>query len=304
VRQSRLFDCLAVAMSGTEASLRPVVGYRDQGVHVALPPHLRVLLAEDNTVNQKVALRQLQKLGSQADAVANGLEVISALRKVAYDIVLMDCQMPEMDGYEASRQIRELEVRQAFGVRKPVHIIALTANALKGDREKCLAAGMDDYISKPVQVSELEAALQRAVASLGLAVEAAPAAPAAPPQAPADLEPVVDQGALSMIKSLREPGGPDPLIEFIDLFMEDSLIYQRKLQDGFAQGDLALIAVAAHTLKGSSANLGARRLSTLCSELELLAKAGNLAGATALQAALDRELAAACNLLKNERPIP
>jgi CheY-like chemotaxis protein len=116
---------------------------------------IKVLLAEDNPVNQKIALRQLKKLGYDADLANNGVEVIDAVRRGGYRAILMDCQMPEMDGYEATRQLRTL------GSKLP--IIAMTANAMQGDREACLAAGMDDYISKPVRVVELEAALARAV---------------------------------------------------------------------------------------------------------------------------------------------
>jgi CheY-like chemotaxis protein len=117
---------------------------------------LNMLLAEDNTVNQKVALRFLERLGYRADAVGNGLEVIAALGTRRYDLILMDLQMPEMDGLEASRQIR----RQLPPERQP-KIIALTANAMQGDRELCLAAGMDDYVSKPVKLHEITAAIRR-----------------------------------------------------------------------------------------------------------------------------------------------
>ena len=168
VKQSRLFDCLVDVM-GSAASeaifVKPDLA--PEQLAAAPRPKARILLAEDNAVNQKVAQAQLRKLGLNADAVANGLEVLHALEKIPYDLVLMDCQMPEMDGYEATQLIRkrEQEAAGAGGPRAHIHIIAMTANAMQGDREKCLAAGMDDYISKPVRESDLRAVLERWPAS-------------------------------------------------------------------------------------------------------------------------------------------
>jgi CheY-like chemotaxis protein len=166
VKQSRLFDCLINVLGRSAAEhvfTKPNANSKSE------PPasetaHLhkaRILLAEDNIVNQKVALAQLRTLGFTADAAANGREVISALNQIPYDIILMDCQMPEMDGYEATRVIRQAEKGPAASWKVPVHIIAMTANAMSGDREKCLSAGMDDYVSKPVRRAELAMAMAR-----------------------------------------------------------------------------------------------------------------------------------------------
>jgi PAS domain S-box-containing protein len=166
VKQSRLFDCLLTVLGGTaeEAIAQeaaPMV--HQEKADLSRAQKARILLAEDNSVNQKVALAQLRSLGCFADAVANGREVLSALQQVPYDIILMDCQMPELDGYDASRAIRERE-RDPAGKcpwKAPCYIIALTANAMHGDEQKCLAAGMDAYIPKPVRMHELKAALAR-----------------------------------------------------------------------------------------------------------------------------------------------
>jgi len=169
VKQSRLFDCLIGRARTTavgEPSRIPAPSTTTSSNAPQIEPELnkaRILLAEDNFVNQKVALAQLHRLRYRADAVANGREVLEALQHVPYELIFMDCQMPELDGYEAAQAIRQQESRSDLPCpwKSPVHIIALTAHAMEGEREKCLAAGMNDYLSKPLRPAELQAALQR-----------------------------------------------------------------------------------------------------------------------------------------------
>jgi len=167
IKQSRLFDCL---VEPSHEAVAPNIVLQTDRFAVAAqsfradpqPGKPRILLAEDNQINQLIAVGLLLKLGHETDIVANGLRVLEALKTTPYDIIFMDCQMPEMDGYEAARTIRaqEQSVDQTIGWSLPVYIIAITANAMEGDREKCLAAGMDNYLSKPIRLPELQAALE------------------------------------------------------------------------------------------------------------------------------------------------
>jgi CheY-like chemotaxis protein len=165
VGQRELFDALTVALAHDAIPLaRSAMLQRPQSRE--LPPdvaleqrrNVRILLAEDNFLNRKLTLSQLEKLGYSADAVANGKEAVEAMARAPFNVILMDCQMPIVDGYEATIEIRKQ--------KKRVYIIAMTANALDGDREKCLAAGMDDYLAKPTKQEDLEVAMARGVAAL------------------------------------------------------------------------------------------------------------------------------------------
>jgi CheY-like chemotaxis protein len=157
LKPSQLYDALLGIFAGQAPLTRRTEVFAELDPHMAERLPLRILLAEDNPVNQKLALRLLAQLGYRADVAGNGLEAVAALERQQYDLVLMDVQMPEMDGLEAARAICQRWPRSA----RP-RLIAVTANAMQGDRELCLEAGMDDYISKPIRVNELVAALDQA----------------------------------------------------------------------------------------------------------------------------------------------
>ena len=221
---------------------------------------LRILLAEDSGINQKLALRLLERFGYRADVAANGLEVLQALERQSYDVVLMDVRMPEMDGVEATRRIRE-----GWPVELQPRIIVLTAHALAGDREQFLAAGMDDYVSKPVRVGELVHALHKCKPLTGY-VNGFLVAPKIAPQAtraPAGAAPI-DPAALEEFRAMV---GEDAA-ELIALWFDDAAKLLMTMRAAAAQGDVEKLSWAAHTLKGDSANLGAMALVGLCQALE------------------------------------
>ena len=235
---------------------------------------MRILLAEDNVVNQKLALRQLEQMGYRADVAANGLEAVEAIERQPYDVVLMDVQMPEMDGLEASREI----TRRWPDSERP-RIVAMTANAMQGDRELCLAAGMDDYMSKPIRVEELVTALERTPARAAATGRArAPAASVHPDRTAADgaSTPVLDRAA---IERLRTSMGAGFLDELLSTFVEDSQELVVTMRRAVAHKDIDALRRAAHSLKSNAASFGAMTLSGLARDLEAQAKASRLDGA-------------------------
>jgi PAS domain S-box-containing protein len=212
---------------------------------------VRVLLADDNRVNQKVAGRLLEKLGAVVSLAGDGLEVLAALRETDFDVVLMDCQMPEMDGYEATRRLRSPRGM----VRNPrIPVIALTAHALGPDRERCLAAGMNDYLTKPIDPSKLRAAI---IAALGMAQgREAPV--------PADTTPLFDEAQL-----LERTGNDEEFLrEIIALFERSAAGLLAQIEAAIAAGDAPGLARLAHQLKGSAATTSAERLSQAAARLE------------------------------------
>jgi len=223
---------------------------------------MNILLADDNAINQKVGLSVLQKLGYRADIAANGFEVLKALEQKPYDILLLDVQMPEMDGIEAARQIC-----QRWPDAKRPRIIAMTGNALVGDRQKCLEAGMHDYIAKPVRVGELQAALERWASRLVKKSDTTFFSR----QGITDT--LLDQSLLAELRSGPPAAGDNVFNELIDLFLESAP--QRIAQINGSLGDAQKLAFHAHALKSMSLNLGANRMADLCQKLEEFAPAGN-----------------------------
>ena len=290
VKQSQLYEALldVLAIAPPPEPVLPRAVALDPELGSRQP--LRILLAEDNVVNQKVALRLLDRIGYRADVAGNGAEAIDAVARQPYDVVLMDVQMPELDGLEASRRICARLPRTA----RPT-IIAMTAEAMHGDRERCLEAGMDDYISKPVKVAELIAALARVVP---LARKARPTEPQAMAEESAHAPRTLDPSTLA---ALHETFGADDAREWPALvasFLADATMLLATMDVAVVRGDADTLERAAHTLKSTGAIFGAGTLAQECVILEQSVRAGTLDDATAqiirVRAAYDavgRELA-------------
>jgi CheY-like chemotaxis protein/HPt (histidine-containing phosphotransfer) domain-containing protein len=238
-------------------------------------PWLRILLAEDNPVNQRVAIRLLEKGGHAVTLANHGGEALAALDRGEFDIILMDVQMPEMDGFEATRHIREREA----GTGRRIPIVAMTAHAMKGDRERCLAAGMDEYISKPVQRLELERILAWAAGN-GTRTPM--------PAAALKLEepPAFDRAA-----AVERLGGDEALFaEVAGVFVSDSPQQLEQVRRAVAEGTAAELRRTAHGLKGAAAYVGGTAVATAAHKLEQMGAVGELAGAAEALQTLEREV--------------
>ncbi|MEG4282453.1 response regulator [Microcoleus sp. A006_D1] len=324
IKQSQLYNVLIniFGKQTTEIRMQRTSGSFLQSIPMlALQLPLRILLADDHLVNQKVALQILQRMGYRADVAGNGIEVLEALHRQPYDVVLMDVQMPEMDGLEATRRIRE-QFSEAFGSENPTEesevfanhqqsnnlksienrksprpwIVAMTANAMQGDREECMAAGMDDYLSKPIEIEELVRALSACQSRSNGAV--AGNAQATIPNSPACVgygESNVDRAMLEsrdvlsakIIEGLREV---EALDEAIDLYLETAPQLLRGISVALSNADPLALQRDAHSLKSISGTLGAFGLFELCEQLEIMGRIG-----TEANQALP---APACELLK------
>ena len=277
IKSSKLYDVLLETIAGGELPLKPeeVAAKPQFDPEMGQRHPLRILLAEDNVVNQKLALRLLERMGYRADLAANGVEALEALRRQPYDMVLMDMQMPEMDGLEATRSI----CREWSPKERP-RIVAMTANVMQEDREAAMAAGMDDYLAKPIHVEELVDALNKSQrrGELDDAVQfrrvtgedSADEATAA----------VLDPKAMEKLRSMVG-GDSEFLAELIDTFLEDVPQLLEEMQQAIWAENAAVLRRAAHSVKSNSAEFGATLLHDLCRELEEMGKAGTMAGAAA-----------------------
>ncbi|MEG4027891.1 MULTISPECIES: response regulator [unclassified Microcoleus] len=293
IKQSQLYQILIHVLQAQPKKVQqqhPRSVQDDMKLAQRLP--LRILLAEDHLVNQKVALLLLERLGYRADVAANGLEVLEALNRQPYDLVLMDVQMPEMDGLEASRRIC-----QEWPAHARPRIIAMTANAMQGDRQVCLDAGMNDYISKPIRVDALIQALSQCP-------------PNPEPQQPQKDEsdskkPEIDVPAVNLTElqafcSSIDEDSTQILSLLANCYFEESLKLLQAMKLAIAQADTQTLKRVAHTLKGSSANLSAAPLAQLCSRLEVISTSGELDQASTLLAQIEGEYDRVKNTLQQE----
>jgi two-component system, sensor histidine kinase and response regulator len=245
----------------------------DVGVHL--------LVVDDNVVNQEVAVQMLEHEGHRVDVAANGKDAIEAVARVRYAAVLMDCQMPTMDGFEVTRAIRSLE-----GDDRRTPIIAMTAGAMVGDREQCLAAGMDDYVAKPVRQAELVAVVSRWTRT-GVPTPGTRARARADGDGPAspDGSDVLDPSVVAGLRELDSQG----MAELVENFSARTAALLEQLRGGIEVADCALVSTTCHSLRGISATLGASRLAALCGELEVAAVSQELVGGAEVLLRLEAE---------------
>ena len=274
VKQSEMGACLGSILGYGPAPSRPCARAKPSRTSRARRAHLRLLVVEDNKVNQEVALGILEHLGYRAEVVDDGLSALRALAEKDYDLVLMDCQLPEMDGYEASRRIRQLET----AVRNHnIPIIATTAHALAGDREKCLAAGMSGYISKPLRPEALEQTIEEWTGGISAAVPHAPFS--APGRAPSPATTAFDRN--DFIERLM--GNEDLAQRIVWEFVEDMPRQMALLAQALNNFDASALRQVAHSIKGSAANVSGLEVREIAQKLEESAAVGDLiAAASAL----------------------
>ncbi len=278
IRQAELYGSLMSVLGGN----RVIQGFSTTEAQQVRALTGRVLLAEDNPVNQAVAIAMLEALNLTVDVASNGREAVEKSTSENFDVILMDCQMPFMDGFEATETIRRTESEQK---RMPVPIIAVTANALKGDRETCLAAGMDEYLAKPYTSEQL-----RSVLTLLLPRDSFAASTQSSVDTQSSNSPI-DRNTLDVLSTLQRPGAPSLLRKVIDIYLKSSQELKDKLVTAIDTANASLLRESAHALKSSSANVGATKLASLCKRLENLGRSDDLSEATTIQKRMEKEYA-------------
>jgi CheY-like chemotaxis protein len=285
VKQSALLSILvkmqdrSTPMEKSGCGSQPVTAYHDAEART-MRQHLRILVAEDNSINLKLALRMLQKLGCRADGVANGREALEALRQIPYDLVFMDSQMPEMDGLEATSEIRRME-----GTKKHTPVIAFTANAWREDRERCIAAGMDDHLAKPVKENDLAGMIDK-WSSRAWMTSAHDRQTFAAAHGDQDM---LDMERLNDLMVLEDGDDTGWFAECVRTFVNETALGMARMRQAVDRGDLKSLAGIAHEYKGTCANIGANAMEKLCRELELASKKGALNEAAEITQQLTRE---------------
>ncbi len=288
LRRAQLYQCLlAVARDETEG------WRREEHPEVAATAATRferrgqrVLLVEDNPVNQELAGEMLRSLGMKVEVAENGEQALAAIAQQSYSLVLMDCQMPVLDGFEATRRLRARERDAGASVRLPV--IALTANALVGDREQCLAAGMDDYLSKPFTATQLNEILDRWLPPRATFLEPESRAPAPAPAEISD-KAILDPARLEQIRALSREGVPSVLGRVVKFFFDSAPEQIAAIRAAAQTADGSRLREVAHSLKSASATLGASDFSELCRQLETMGREGRFDGAIEAAAALEQQ---------------
>jgi two-component system, sensor histidine kinase and response regulator len=286
LRRSQLLNCVTRAMTSAPDALLEDTGIRSVPTSASRTFVPKILLVEDNPVNREVAVGMLESLGCVAHAAENGSIALDAINNDSYDAVLMDCQMPVMDGLTATAELRRRE-QNGGGARLP--IIALTANAMEGDRERCLAAGMDDFLSKPFSQQQLAALLKR-----WLALQVLPESE----RRDGSRLPLIDAGVLRNINALARPA---LLNSMIDLYLQHSPPLMSAVETATAGAQVEALQAALHAFKSSTANLGGVRLTTLIKQCEVLVREGGIDQAAATVQKIRREYQEFCTALKRER---
>jgi len=303
VRHDELRDCLRTVLG-----MAPVLADMPQAGDTVTPrlvtrhtlaehsTRRRVLVVEDNSINQKLAVRMLEKLGYRPDLVENGQEALAALDAGAYDAVLMDCQMPVMDGFEATADIRRQEAAgKRYVSAGHLPIIAVTANAMQGDRERCLAAGMDAYLAKPIKLEDVRTTLGRWVMS--------------PVSEDTGKGVAKSWGPMSDGRSIFDPsqmlqnigGDQDLLVQLVELFLERQADMMSQIRQALSLGDTVTVERAAHTLKGTAGNLCAPEVALAAGRLEAIGRLGTLHDAPAVYALLEMEMLRLLRVLEDYR---